>query len=50
MSIFHTAQTIILNYVLWLVVFPAIAAAFGSFVYWFASECFRQAGYRERDE
>lgn len=50
MTHFQTAQEIILNYLLWLVVLPAIAAAFGSFVYHFAKECFRQAGYRERDE
>lgn len=48
MTPFQTAQEIILNYLLWLVVVPTIAASFGCFVYWFACECFRQAGYREK--
>lgn len=48
MTIFHTVQTIILNYLLVLVVIPTTAAVFGVFVYHFAKECFRQAGYREK--
>lgn len=36
-----------ITYIMVLAGIPAIAIAFGVFVYWFASECLRQGGYRK---